>query len=164
MNSPNHSNNSKKIDSIDMQSPDNPKWEGSLNPELLDITATRSSGNGGQNVNKVSTKAIVKFDLLNYQDLSLRERTKVLEYVKTHKPSFIVQETFILISCQETRSFHTNRQRAILELEKLITKALTPVKKRIPTKKPKSADLSRLSEKKHTKDKKSNREKAKGFE
>lgn len=105
-----------------------PKWNGKLSEDNLDITATRSSGNGGQNVNKVSTKAQIRFDILNCDDLSLEERTAVLKYFSESKSSLLNSDNIAIITCQDTRSFNENRKRAIAKLENLINEALKPKK------------------------------------
>lgn len=125
-----------------------PKWTGTLNPDSLIILASRSSGPGGQNVNKVSSKAQVRLDLLSCEDLSPSERQRVLRYLSEVRPSLLTRENEILISSDETRSFHENRSRAISQLEALITEALTVRKKRIPTRTPRSAVARRMEVKK----------------
>lgn len=127
---------------------DAPRWTGKLNPDLLVILASRSSGPGGQNVNKVATKAQVRLDVPSCEDLSQTERRKVLRYVAETRPSLLTRDDEILISNNETRSFHENRSRAIGQLETLITEALTVRKKRIPTRTPRSAIARRLNIKK----------------
>jgi ribosome-associated protein len=128
--------------------PEPTRWAGTLNPEGLVILASRSSGPGGQNVNKVSSKAQVRLNVPECEDLSPAERQRVLRYVAEVRPSLLTQDNEILVSSDETRSFHENRSRAIAQLEALITEALTIKKRRVPTRTPRSAIARRLDVKK----------------
>lgn len=85
---------------------------------------------------------------MSCEDLSPAERLQVLHYLSEVRPSLLTQGEEVLISNNETRSFHENRSRAIRQLEALITEALIPQKKRIPTRTPRSATARRLEIKK----------------
>lgn len=128
----------------------------------LKITASRSSGPGGQNVNKVSTKAEVRWMIQESPSFSDEQKERIISYVTTHAPKNIVGENEILFTDSTTRSFFQNKEAAINKLSLLVTKALTPKKKRIPTKKPKSANEKRLKEKKLAGEKKRNRKGSEG--
>lgn len=141
---PNRSNGSNAV----QRPPEVRRWSGTLNPDKLVILASRSSGPGGQNVNKVATKAQIRLDVMSCEDLSPVERRQVLHHVSEVRSSLLTQGGEILISNNETRSFHENRSQAIRQLEALITEALTMRKKRIPTRTPRSATARRLAVKK----------------
>lgn len=114
----------------------------------------RSSGAGGQNVNKVATAAQLIFDI---QASSLPEFYK-LRLLK--KPDHrITQSGKVIIKCQETRSQARNRELALVQLIDLIRSAAHIQKKRIPTKPSRSAKERRLTSKKQQGQKKALRKK-----
>jgi len=115
--------------------------------------AVRSSGAGGQHVNKVSSKIELSFDLLNSKGLSEYEKTLLQRKLKLSK------EGILLLQCSESRSQHKNKDLAIKRFLSLLKKNLVVPKRRIPTKIPKSAIRKRLKSKKHQTDKKNNRQK-----
>jgi len=115
--------------------------------------AVRSSGAGGQHVNKVSSKIELSFDLLNSKGLSEYEKTLLQRKLKLSK------EGFLLLQCSESRSQHKNKDLAIKRFLSLLKKNLIIPKRRIPTKTPKSVIRKRLKNKKHQSDKKTNRQK-----
>ena len=75
-----------------------------LNSEL-NFKAVRSSGAGGQNVNKVSSKVILSFDLKNSQALS--EEEKLL--LETKIASRLTSENILILNCDEDRSQLKNK-------------------------------------------------------
>lgn len=116
-----------------------------FSPEFQ-IKATRSSGKGGQNVNKVSTKIELIFNLNDSTLLSESEKTWLTEKWK-HRLS---QEGTIRIVCQDDRSQLKNKEAAIKKFYDLLKKSLTKPKKRIPVSPSKSSVEERLKEKKNT--------------
>jgi len=117
------------------------------------FSTSRSSGPGGQNVNKVNTKVTLYFDVMNSALLTLPQKLTIREKLK----SKINTEGYLLISCEQTRSQLKNKELAIDSLNSLIYHALKPTKKRIATKPTKGSMLKRLQNKKHLSDKKTNR-------
>lgn len=113
----------------------------------------RSSGAGGQHVNKVSSKIELSFDLFNSNGLSEYEKTLLQKKLKLSK------EGLLLLQCSESRSQHKNKDLVIKRFLSLLKKHLLIPKRRIPTKIPKSVIRKRLSSKKHQAGKKSNRKK-----
>ncbi|HEY5140944.1 MAG TPA: alternative ribosome rescue aminoacyl-tRNA hydrolase ArfB [Methylococcales bacterium] len=111
--------------------------------ELSFITA-RSSGPGGQNVNKLSTKVTVNFDVLSSPNLDEQQREKIL----TRLANRISKEGILSVVCQESRSQLDNKQEAVKRLVELLRNALTEKTRRIKTKAPKSAAHKRLDKKK----------------
>jgi len=115
--------------------------------------AVRSSGAGGQHVNKVSSKIELSFHLLSSEGLSEYEKTLLQHKLKLSK------EGFLLLQCSESRSQHKNKDLVIKRFLSLLKKGLIVPKRRIPTKTPKSVIRKRLKNKKHQADKKTNRQK-----
>jgi len=115
--------------------------------------AVRSSGSGGQHVNKVSSKIELSFDILNSKGISEYEKKLLQRKLKLSK------EGFLLLQCSESRSQHKNKNLVIKRFLSLLKKNLIVPKRRIPTKTPKSVIRKRLKNKKHQADKKINRQK-----
>ena len=120
------------------------------------IKATRSSGKGGQNVNKVSTKVELIFNLLKSTLLSEKEKNLLSEKWSNR----LAQDGTIRIVCQEDRSQLKNKEIAILKFYDLLKKSLRKPKKRIATQPGKAVKEERLKEKKKIAEKKEIR---KGF-
>ena len=121
----------------------------------LTFRTSRSSGAGGQHVNKTETKVEVLFDVLASAGLSDEEK----ELVKSKLASRISDEGWLAVSSQKSRSQLDNKDNAIEKLYHLLVKALTPVAKRIRTKPDKGAIEERLAEKKMQAEKKISRKK-----
>ncbi len=109
----------------------------------LSFKAIRSSGAGGQHVNKTSSKIELTFDLEN--SLSLTESEKLL--LKNKLSSKLTNENVLILFCEETRSQHKNKELAIKRFLSLLKTNLTRKKKRKPTK-PSRASLKRKAESK----------------
>lgn len=110
-----------------------------------DLSFSRSSGPGGQNVNKRSTKATVRFHIGAATCITENEKEIIRSWILSHRPSlFVHADDCILVSDQSTRTQDTNRQRAIIKLTTLINQALKPTKERVPTTPPPHAEEKRL--------------------
>ena len=90
---------------------------------------TRSGGPGGQNVNKVSTKVVLSFDVKSSSGLDDRQKERVLAALAGR----IDSEGILSLASQESRSQWRNRQDVLGKFIQLISKAITPERKRRPT-------------------------------
>ena len=123
-----------------------------LSDELI-ITAMRSSGPGGQHVNKVSTKIELRFNIPGSKILT--EQQKILLMDKLRRK--LTESGDLIVTSQVTRSQSANKELALIKLYEVFAKALKPSRKRIPTKPTKQSKLKRLDEKKIIARKKENR-------
>lgn len=105
--------------------------------------ATRSSGPGGQNVNKVSSKVELRFDVRNSQLLSEDEKSMISEKLS----SKINKQDELVLVAQTDRSQLKNKEKVIGKFYLLIEKALTPRKRRFQTQPTKASVERRLESK-----------------
>ncbi len=119
----------------------------------LNFKAIRSSGPGGQHVNKTASKVEVSFDLEASQALSETEKDRLRHKLASKMSS----EGIITLQCGETRSQHRNKAIVIERLLALLQQNLKVSKPRKKTKPSKSAIEKRLKSKKAQALKKSNR-------
>ncbi len=123
-----------------------------FNKELI-FSASRSGGPGGQNVNKVNTKVELRFNIHDSNLLSDGEKG-ILQYQLSNKINS--DGDFILTSSTE-RSQLKNKLMVIERFYLIIANALTPKKKRKPSKRTKASIEKRLTNKRHKSEKKANR-------
>lgn len=123
-----------------------------LEKELI-FRTSRSSGRGGQNVNKVSTKVELIFDVKDSFLFSEDEKQSIL----SHAGKYVKDDGFIHIVCSEERSQYLNKKKAVKKLIDLIEKAFKPVKDRIPTEVPEEEKEKRFKDKKIQSEKKQSR-------
>ncbi len=116
----------------------------------ISYRAVRSSGAGGQHVNKVSTKVELVFDVVNSQLLTQNQKEKLLEKLKTR----ITKSGLLILRCDATRSQAKNREIVMERFIALVKEALKPVKKRKKTKPTKASVERRLKEKRKQSEKK----------
>ena len=121
----------------------------------LSFKAVRSSGSGGQHVNKVATKVELYFDIENSQNLTEEEKAKLKEFLRNK----LNKDNILILQCSETRSQFKNKELVIKKFLDLIEEGLKEQKKRIPTKTPKAVIKKRLAKKRKTAEKKANRKK-----
>ena len=125
-----------------------------LLPELT-FKAVRSSGSGGQHVNKVSSKVELHFFIENSSILTDKQKQLLLNSLKSR----LTNDKELILQCDESRSQHKNKELVIKRFFELIKKGLTVPKKRKPTKIPKSVIRKRLKNKKYRSDRKATRKK-----
>ena len=119
----------------------------------LSFKAVRSSGPGGQNVNKVASKVVLTFDFNNSG--ALCEEQKVV--IAKKWASRLTSEGLLILNCDEDRSQLKNKTIVVKRFLDLITKALIVPKKRKPTRIPKSAVEKRIKAKRYLSEIKQNR-------
>src|SRR4029450_2501462 len=119
--------------------------DGVLIPENeVRMTASRSGGPGGQNVNKVSSKVTLTFDVHGSSVLSEEQKRKILGKLATR----ISKEGILQVVSQRTRSQELNRHDALTRFCELLRQALTPQGARSKTRVSGAAKQQRLEEKK----------------
>ena len=121
----------------------------------LKFKAIRSSGAGGQHVNKVSSKIELTFDLENSTSLSDEEK----ELLKTKLSSKLTKEKILILFCDESRSQHRNKEIVIKRFLELLTKNLVIQKERKATKPSKASIRKRIESKQRISVKKALRKK-----
>jgi len=121
----------------------------------LNYKAVRSSGAGGQNVNKVSSKVVLSFDLKNSN--ALADEEKLL--LEKNLSSRLTTDSILILNCDEDRSQIRNKEIVTKRFLELIKKGLIVQKTRKETKIPKSAIRKRIKNKKSTSQLKQNRRK-----
>lgn len=116
----------------------------------LKFSASRSGGPGGQNVNKVSTKVELRFNVFESNLLSGEEKEIILNKLANR----MNKEGELLLVSQSERSQLANKEKAIEKFYILISKALTFQKKRKPTKPSARVKAKRLETKRFKSEKK----------
>ena len=109
----------------------------------LSWTASRASGPGGQNVNKVATKVTLRFDLRGTEALTRTQKARLRKLAGKR----IDAQGALLIKAQAERSQRQNLERARDGLRKLVGKALVPPKHRVATKPSRASKRRRLDDK-----------------
>jgi len=125
-------------------------------PEIQ-FKAIRSSGSGGQHVNKVSTKIELRFNLMESIVLTEEHKELLLKTIADR----LTKDNIIILHCDETRSQHRNKEIVVRRLLDILNRGLVQPKMRKPTRIPKSVKLKRLKNKKQQSDKKTSRKKPK---
>ena len=121
----------------------------------LNFKAVRSSGAGGQNVNKVSSKVVLSFDLLNSNALSDDEKLLLEQNLEPR----LTNDKILILNCDEDRSQLKNKEIVIKRFLQIIKQNLIVPKERKATKVPKSVIKKRIQNKRNLSEKKQNRKK-----
>jgi len=116
-----------------------------INPNDIHVEFVRSSGPGGQNVNKVATAAQLRFDVVRSRALTPEVRERLIRMAGKRMNA----AGEIVIDARRYRTQQRNLQDAMERLKKLIEKASIPPKVRRKSAPPPSANLRRLDVKKH---------------
>ena len=113
--------------------------------EELSFEFSRSSGPGGQNVNKVSTRVTLLFDVAGSPSLTDEQRSRITSRLATR----ITKAGKLRVSSQKHRSQRANREAAVERFSELLRETLRPRRPRRRTRIPRSVKERRLQEKKH---------------
>ena len=119
----------------------------------LSYKYVRSSGSGGQHVNKVSSKAELYFDLKNSNVFNDNEKQKLLEFFNNR----LTKDGVLILACDESRSQFRNKALVTQRFLELIEEGLKEERIRIPTRVPRGVKKKRLKNKRINADKKANR-------
>jgi len=117
----------------------------SIAEDELRFTASRSSGPGGQHVNKASTRVTLRFDLVNSPSLTPDDKQLLLERLSTR----ISKQGVLRVVSQKTRSQAANRELALERFVEILQEALESRPERKTMKVPHAAREKRLADKKH---------------
>ncbi len=111
----------------------------------LKFKAIRSGGPGGQHANKVSSKVVLFFDIQNPNAFTGEELDLVFKNLKNK----LTKENILILSSEETRSQHKNKEIVLEKFNEIIKEALKIPKKRKATKPSRASIKKRLETKKN---------------
>jgi ribosome-associated protein len=120
----------------------------------LDFRTSRSTGAGGQHVNKTSSRVEISWNINRSVALTDEQRDLLSSRLGTR----LSEEGAVRVVASDTRSQLRNRQAAEQRLAELLARSLRVQKKRRPTRIPRAANEARLTEKKKHSDKKRSRQ------
>ena len=124
--------------------------EVAINDGELRFEFSRSSGPGGQNVNKVETKVRLLFDVRNSSSLTADQRDRIEERLATR----ITKDHVLHVTSQRHRTREANRRAAVERFSELLDEALAEEEPRIASKVPKAQRKRRLESKRRRSPKK----------
>lgn len=121
----------------------------------LVFSTSRSSGPGGQNVNKVNSKVTLQFDIGKSFVLTSEEKEVLFKKLSTH----LTKDCVLILAAQDSRSQFQNKETVIRKFEKLLVRAFVKKKARRATKPSKGSVQNRIKKKKQHAEKKKWRQK-----
>jgi ribosome-associated protein len=121
-----------------------------IDDDELSFEFARSSGPGGQNVNKVETKVRLLFDLQRSRSLDSKQRAAIEEKLATR----ITKAGLLHVTSQRHRSREANRKATVDRFVDLLAEALEEEAPRVRTRVPKAAKKRRLESKRRRSQKK----------
>lgn len=110
----------------------------------LSESFARSGGPGGQHVNTSATKVELRFDVASSQALTDDQKQQVRERLGSR----LTDDGELILTASEHRSQSRNREAVRARLGALLQEALAPRRRRVPTRRPRSADQRRMEQKK----------------
>jgi len=119
---------------------------------------SKSSGPGGQNVNKRETKAELYFNIHDSNNLTFEQKQRLID-LAGHMVHH--EEGILIMTCKEERYQNANKEKVIHHFKQLLNEALTEPRERISTQIPKAEREARIMDKKFTSKKKQSRQKIK---
>lgn len=114
-----------------------------IDEDALSFSFVQSSGPGGQNVNKVATAVLLRFDLLNARGIPWEVKVRASRLAGSR----LTQEGEIVIQAQRFRSQERNRADAVERLVDLIRQAVVPPKPRVATRPTRASKVRRVEAK-----------------
>ena len=120
----------------------------------LDVRVSRSSGAGGQHVNKTSSRVEIFWSIAGSRALTDEQRTRLLDKLSSR----LTTEGSIRVVASDMRSQSRNRELAEERLAELVRRSLVVPRKRKPTKPTRAAKEARLESKKLHSNKKRTRQ------
>ena len=131
-----------------------------VNPGLLipdtelDESYSRAGGPGGQHVNKVATRATLRWNIASSASLRTTQRSRLLDKLSSR----LSGEGVLMVHASSSRSQSANRQEARERLAELVRAALVVPRKRRPTRPTRASKERRLSAKKRKSERKRGRQ------